>query len=72
MGLKLRMTGKQHSHIKSHVMAPDGNEAGSLLFCEPVFREKNTILLTKDIVHIPYEFCRLRTPNFLSWPTKNF
>lgn len=70
MDLKLRMTGKQHADIKSHVMAPDGNEAGSLLFCEPVFREKNTILLVKDIMHIPYEACRSRASNFLSWPTE--
>jgi len=70
--VKLRMTGKQHMNIKSHVMAPDGNEAGTLLFCEPVFREKNSTLLVKEIMHIPYEACESRTPTFLSWPTENF
>jgi len=72
MKVKFRMTGKQHADIKSHVMAPDGNEAGSLLFCEPVFRKKNSILLVKEIMHIPYGACKSRTPAFLSWPTERF
>ncbi|MFK5948177.1 MAG: ThiF family adenylyltransferase [Methylococcales bacterium] len=70
MGIKLRMTGKQHTDIKSHVIAPDGHEAGSLLFCEPVFRGKNTILLVKEVIHIPYKVCSIRTPTSLSWPTE--
>ena len=72
MGVKLRMTGKQHANIKSHVMAPDEFEAGSLLFCEPVFREEDTILLVKEIIHIPYKDCGSRTPVLLSWPTEKF
>lgn len=72
MGIKLRMTGKQHADIKSHVLTADDNEAGSLLFCEPVFRGKNTILLVKEIRHIPYEACTVRTPVSLSWPTEEF
>ena len=72
MGVKLRMTGLQHAEIKKHVIAPDGNEAGSLLFCEPVFRDGETILLLKQIEHIPYDACLKRTPVFLSWPTEQF
>ena len=72
MGVKLRLTGLQHAEIKEHVIAPDGNEAGSLLFCEPVFRDGETILLLKQIEHIPYEACLKRTPIFLSWPTEHF
>ncbi|VAW79029.1 hypothetical protein MNBD_GAMMA12-352 [hydrothermal vent metagenome] len=72
MKVKLRMTGNQHVNIKSHVIASDGNEAGSLLLCEPVFREKNSILLVKEIMHIPYEAYDSRTPTFLSWPTERF
>jgi len=72
MRLKLRMTGKQHTDIKSHVMAPDGYEAGTLLFCESVFRSDEVILLVKEIKHIPYEACSIRTPVLLSWPTEKF
>lgn len=72
MGVKLRLTGLQHAEIKEHVIAPDGNEAGSLLFCEPVFRDGETILLLKQIEHVPYEACLKRTPVFLSWPTEHF
>lgn len=72
MVIKLRMTGKQHASIKSHVLTADGNEAGSLLICEPVFRKGTTILLTKDIVHVPYEACNTRTPIYLSWPTEEY
>ena len=49
MVIKLRMTGKQHTTIKSHVLAPDGKEAGALLLCEPVLHEETTILLIKEI-----------------------
>lgn len=72
MMIKLRMTGKQHTDIKSHVLAKDGFEAGTLLLCEPVFREKNIILLAKEIIHIPFSACSTRTPVFLSWPTKDY
>lgn len=72
MVIKLRMTCKQHAEIKSHVLAEDGNEAGSLLICEPVFREKSTILLTKEIIHVPYSTCVERTPVYLSWPTEEY
>ncbi len=70
--IKLRMTGKQHTSVKSHVLARDGYEAGTLLLCEPVFREKNTILLVKEVMHIPYSVCSTRTPVFLSWPTEDY
>lgn len=72
MEIKLRMTGKQHADMKSHVMAPDGNESGSLLLCEPVFRKESITLLVKEIDHIPYEVCQVRTPVSLSWPTEKF
>lgn len=72
MVIKLRMTGKQHAIIKSHVLAEDGNEAGSLLICEPVFRNGTTILLVKHIVNVPYEACNTRTPSYLSWPTEEY
>lgn len=66
------MTGKQHANIKSHVLAQDGKEAGSLLLCEPVLREETTILLIKEITHIPYRACVSRTPVYLSWPTDTY
>jgi hypothetical protein len=72
MVIKLRMTGKQHTEIKSHVLAKDGNEAGSLLICEPVFREETTILLIKEIINVPYSACVERTPVYLSWPTEEY
>jgi ThiF family protein len=72
MELTLRLTGSQHSYIKHHIIAKDGNEAGSLLFCEPVFRENKIILLVKNIINIPYEACSKRTPVYLSWPTEKF
>lgn len=72
MGIVLRLTGRQHAAIKSHVIAADGNEAGSLLFCESVRRDDGTLLLVKNIMPIPYESCTQRTPVFLSWPTEEF
>lgn len=70
MAIKLRLTGKQYEAIQAHVIAPDGKEAGALLFCEPVFRKHNIIMLVKEIIPIPYESCSVRTPTRLSWPTE--
>lgn len=72
MELKLRMTGQQNIFIKSHVMAGDGKEAGTLLLCEPVLRSDQIILLVKEIINIPYDKCTERTPSYLSWPTEQF
>ncbi len=72
MAIKLRMTGKQHNYIRTHVLAQDGKEAGSLLLCEPVFRDKTIILLVKEIINVPYGTCRSRTPVYMSWPTVNY
>ena len=70
MAVKLRMTGSQHANIKEHVISRDGKEAASLLFCRPVFRGQNTILLVKGVENIPYDVCSQRTETYLSWPTE--
>ncbi len=72
MGVILRMTGRQHAEIKSHVLSADGKEAGSLVLCTPVLRGEATILLVKRIINIPYAACIKRTPTYLSWPTEEF
>jgi hypothetical protein len=70
MAVSLRMTGLQHNEIKKHVLTQDGKEAATLLFCRPVLRKFDYILLVEKIEHIPYEVCTVRTNNYLSWPTE--
>lgn len=70
MAVTLRMTGLQHNKIKEHVIAKDGKEAATFLFCRPVYRDIDTILLVKEIEHIPYEACSKRSKDYMFWPTE--
>lgn len=70
MAVTLRMTGLQHNEIKEHVMAKDGKEAATFLFCLPVYRDFDTILLVKEIESIPYKACSKRSEGYMSWPTE--
>ena len=52
-------------------MAEDSREAATFLFCLPVYRGFDTILLVKEIEHIPYKACSKRSEGYMSWPTEN-
>jgi len=68
MRYALRMTGRQHDELRSHLFPGDGNEAVALLLCGRREGEERHVLTTRKIVRVPYETCD-RHPNRGTWPT---
>lgn len=69
MKFKLRMTGQQHAALQAHLFPGDGNEAVSLALCGRYQGQDCHILMVHRIVVIPYEDCRIRTPDRVTWST---
>ncbi len=69
MTYKLRMTGRQHAALRSHLLPGDGNEAVALALCGRRSGQKIDILMIHRIVPIPYEECSVRRPDQITWRT---
>ena len=65
----LRLTREQHEAIRRHVFPSDGNEAVALVLCGRRNSEARHVLTVRRIVPVPYEACRVRTPDRVTWPT---
>lgn len=63
----LVLAGIQHERLRAHLLPGDGLEAAAILLCSrsapPRIR-----LLVRDIVLVPYDACRIRRPDSLTWP----
>src|SRR6266851_5130645 len=64
----LRMTGAQHSELRSHLFPGDGCEAVSLLLCGRRGGEDRHILTVRRVVPVPHDACD-RRPDRITWPT---
>ncbi len=69
MKFTLRMTGRQHTALKSHLFPGDGNEAVAVALCGRRAEEDRHILMVHRIVPIPYEECPVRWPDRITWRT---
>jgi hypothetical protein len=69
MKFKLRMTGRQHAAITSHLFPGDGNEAVAIALCGRLAGKDAHILMVHRIVPIPYDDCPVRRPDRLTWRT---
>lgn len=65
----LRLTGDQHAQLKSHLFPGDGKEAVALALCGRLGHRGSEILCVHKILPIPYDACRERTPDRVTWPT---
>lgn len=63
----LVLAGIQHERLREHLFPGDGLEAAAILLCSrsapPRIR-----LLVRDILLVPYDACRIRHPDSLTWP----
>lgn len=63
----LVLAGIQHERLREHLFPGDGLEAAAILLCSrsapPRIR-----LLVRDILLVPYDACRVRRPDSLTWP----
>ena len=67
---KLRLTESQHSQLKGHLLPGDGCEAVAIAVCGRRRDAKNHCLIVHKIVPIPYEECKERTPDRVTWSTQ--
>lgn len=70
MKIVVRMTGQQHASLRSHLYPGDGFEAVALALCGRRAGERRHILTVRKIVPVPYDQCRVRTPDRVSWSTE--
>lgn len=66
----IRMTGLQHDSLRSHLYPGDGFEAVALALCGRRAGKRRHILTVRKIVPVPYDQCRVRTPDQVSWSTE--
>ncbi|MER9078519.1 ThiF family adenylyltransferase [Mesorhizobium sp. M0895] len=65
----LVISGRDHQRLVTHLLG-DGNEAAAILLCRglaPV-RQK---LMVQSVRLVPYEECRSRQPDWITWPGKH-
>lgn len=65
--VRVAISGKQYAALKQHLFPGDGNEAVAFALCGRARLENLEVLVVKEIVPIPYEACRVRTPYRVTW-----
>ena len=66
---RLRMTGRQHAALRTHLLAADGLEAAAVAICGRRSASDGTTLLVHRLILIPYDRCSVRGVDRLTWPT---
>lgn len=71
MSVRVKMTEAHHQQIHDHLYPGDGKEAVTLALCG---RQKtpagDEFLLIKELFHVPYESCSVRTGVEITWNTE--
>lgn len=72
--VRLRLTGRQHDRLQSHLYPGDGKETVALALCG-VARSgrrgaEGTVVCVHRIEPVPIEACRERTPDRVTWDTE--
>ena len=75
--LSLRLSGRQHAALYSHLFPGDGKEAVALVLCGRRLGEPDDgpwggrhVLTAHEVVPVPHSVCHERTPTLVSWPTE--
>lgn len=66
-GSRLILTQELHSTLQKHLFPGDGKEAAAILVCNR-YEGTRLKLLAKELILVPYEECKSRTRDFISWP----
>jgi len=67
---KLRLTQSQHEELRRHLMPGDGLEAVAIALCGRRCGDESHCLSLKTLVPIPYDECKVRSPDRVTWSTK--
>lgn len=68
--VKLRLTQTDHLRLQTHLLPGDGLEAVAVALCGRRRGDACHVLTVQTIVPIPYEECKVRTPDQVTWSTK--
>jgi hypothetical protein len=69
MRYALRLTHAQHQELQAHLFPGDGKEAVALLLCGRRSSASRHVLVVREIHLVPYEQCRRRAADCVTWPT---
>ncbi len=70
MRIKLRLSQKDHIALREHLLPGDGLEAVAVALCGRCRSQSNHCLTVCSIVPIPYDECKERTPDRVTWSTQ--
>jgi hypothetical protein len=70
MRVKLRLTQTDHHALIAHLLPADGLEAAAVALCGRRRSEAHHCLTVRTIVPIPYDECKLRAPDRVTWSTQ--
>ncbi len=70
MRIKLRLTQSDHLNFKMHLFPGDGLEAVSIALCGRRRGKTDHCLSVKKIVNIPYNACKVRRSDRVTWSTE--
>jgi hypothetical protein len=65
--VRVAISGKHHAALKQHLFPGDGKEAVAFALCGRARRADLELLTVQEIVPIPYDACRVRTPHRVTW-----
>jgi len=65
----LAFAGIHHEQLHAHLFPGDGREAAAVLICSRTSGPR-VRLLVREVLLVPHAACRIREPDFLSWPTR--
>lgn len=66
-GSRLILTQELHASLRKHLFPGDGKEAAAILVCNR-YDGTRLKLLAKKLILVPYQECKSRTIDFISWP----
>jgi hypothetical protein len=68
MKVKLRISGRHHTQLRSHLLPSDGKEAVAVALCGRRHGQESHGLCVHDLVLIPHEACSERSATRVTWP----
>lgn len=69
MEVRLRLTETHHTALRAHLLPGDGLEAVAIALCGRRRDEDRHVLTVRQVVLIPYEECKERAPDRVTWST---
>lgn len=70
MQIKLRLTQTDHRALIGHLFPGDGLEAVAVALCGRRRGDAHHCLTVRKVVAIPYDECKVRTPDRVTWSTQ--